>query len=84
MNDVYLCHLIEPHAHGKPQRGGRTVLTFVAGTDEARAHYLVGAAADAWFDATGVQVNWHVEPIPYAGSMNEGALLQHVREAATA
>ncbi len=82
MNHVHICYVIETHANGKEQRGARTVATFIGGTDEARAQYLAGAAADAWHDATGVAVQWHVESLPYVRTIDEGALLRYVRELA--
>lgn len=78
LNDVHICHVIKVTGDKR-----ETVFTFIGGTDFAGAQFLAGAAADTWTDSTGDQVDWFVEPLPYAGGCSaEYLLVEAVRTAA--
>jgi hypothetical protein len=82
MLDTYIVHIVQMHARGKPWNGPVTVLTFIC-PDESRANYLAGEALNVFADTTGLEYNYHVEPLPIVEPNDAAGLIRLAREAAS-
>lgn len=63
MQDYYLCEIRAQ----KPCEEWRRVLTFISGPDRDIAEALSTQAARHVEEATGAEVRWHAEPMPFFG-----------------
>jgi len=83
MIHAYHCSLVamREDVPGSSRPRWKTIYAFIFNGDEGSAQFAVGQAADAWVDATGEAVNWHVDVLPSFNDTSVGQLMADVRMA---